>query len=191
MDVLAKANNSLKQWEEKQNRKSVAITINGLSLPTRSPMTALDSTPVAVCLLEELKPFSQQVFQVHQRQVLLVRRGKVLHALDAICYHMGGPLQTGKIVDIEDIDEQRVHCREAIVCPWHSYRITLDTGEGWYRAGSGHWKSKGFRQRVHHVRVVKSETDNEKHVVWVTLSSGKFLPSDEYCNRKDISDPLS
>lgn len=55
--------------------------------------------------------------------------------------------------------------REAIVCPWHRYFITLDTGEGMYRDLDGSWRSKGPRQRTHRV----FEEDNG---VWIELMSG-------------------
>ncbi len=43
-----------------------------------------------------------------------------------------------------------------MICPWHKYRIALDTGEGLYMALDGSWKSKGVRQRVHRVHIDES-----------------------------------
>ena len=112
--------------------------------------------------------------------------------MDAVCYHMGGPLAEGCVVDIEEpirfrrgvkilglTDSESKSGREVIICPWHSYRITLDTGEGMALDLDSRWKSKGFRQRTHRVII-------QEGYVYVILSSGKFLPSDEYCNRRHI-----
>jgi ferredoxin-NADP reductase/nitrite reductase/ring-hydroxylating ferredoxin subunit len=79
-------------------------------------------------------------------------RGK-FYALDNACYHHGGPLLTG------DIEELGGH--PCIICPWHSYRIALDTGEGLYLGvvpsptGPPEQviKSKGCKQRTHRTYV--------------------------------------
>ena len=70
-------------------------------------------------------------------------------ALDAACYHHGGPLADG---DIEDFGGSA-----CISCPWHHYKITLARGEALYVAldvasGARAVKSKGVRQRAHGVR---------------------------------------
>jgi len=78
--------------------------------------------------------------------------------MDAHCYHHGAGLLKG---DIEDLGSHRV-----IVCPWHTYKIDLSTGEGVYvgldaaalARGAGkesakEIRSKGVRQRVHPVVV--------------------------------------
>ena len=66
-------------------------------------------------------------------------------AIDAICYHMGGPLIEGDIEELLGTPH--------VVCPWHHYRISIETGEGAYQVVKGQWKSKGRRQRTHEVRV--------------------------------------
>lgn len=131
-----------------------------------------------------------------------------LFALDAHCYHHGGPLADG---DIEDFGGSA-----CISCPWHHYRITLARGEALYEAvelGSGARavKSKGVRQRAHCVRVdgdgllwvadtsaarpVGTERDDEAAVrlglgdapgeLWLAMeraaaAAGGTLPSDAY-----------
>jgi len=69
-----------------------------------------------------------------------------------------------------------------IVCPWHKYKITLVEGEGLYQAVDQptlrplrtHWRSKGVKQRVHRVSVVRGD-------VYVTLNdSGDAVESDAY-----------
>jgi nitrite reductase/ring-hydroxylating ferredoxin subunit/uncharacterized membrane protein len=50
------------------------------------------------------------------RQLVVVRRGGTVYALDAVCAHAGGPLPKGKLVD------------GCIQCPWHGSRFRLDDG---------------------------------------------------------------
>ncbi|CBH18032.1 uncharacterized protein TEOVI_000435000 [Trypanosoma equiperdum] len=67
---------------------------------------------------------------------VLLHHGK-LYAIDSPCYHGSGPLGEGQIVDLEDMDtvvtsgdgklgSSRVPC---LRCPWHSYLISIETGE--------------------------------------------------------------
>ena len=75
--------------------------------------------------------------------ILRGRKGN-LYAIDSICYHAGGPLTAGAI---EEVGQNR----ECLVCPWHSYKIDLQTGEGLYIDLSHRIASKGLRQRTHKV----------------------------------------
>jgi nitrite reductase/ring-hydroxylating ferredoxin subunit len=52
------------------------------------------------------------------------------YAMEAVCPHSGGPLHLSQVelVDIEDLDFSSCQV-EALVCPWHSYKFTLDTGK--------------------------------------------------------------
>ena len=91
-----------------------------------------------------------------------------LHCIDAVCYHMGGPLTVG---DIEEVNGE-----VCIKCPWHHYNVTLDTGAKLYQkmdfdpttkklvpAG---WHASERRQRVHGV-----ERRGQSGAVWVRLTS--------------------
>lgn len=56
---------------------------------------------------------------------------------------------------LQDIDGQA-----CIVCPWHKYRITLETGEGLYEginpldpSPMPKWQSKGVKQRIHKITI--------------------------------------
>lgn len=85
------------------------------------------------------------------RGVLLIRHAGVVRCMDHACYHHGGPLLHG---DIEDLGGHA-----CIVCPWHTYKIDIDTGEGVYvgldpvalKEGrrEGTVRTKGVKQRVH------------------------------------------
>jgi nitrite reductase/ring-hydroxylating ferredoxin subunit len=84
-----------------------------------------------------------------QTQRVPLRHGQV-YCIDSLCYHAGGPLAVG---DIEDVGG-----RPCLSCPWHLYKVTLDSGEKLYGAtrfdDAGKLvpdgiKSVGQRQRVH------------------------------------------
>lgn len=74
-------------------------------------------------------------------QALIEHEGEVF-AIDATCYHMGGPLLHADIEDLGDFGP-------AIVCPWHRYQISLRNGDGLYVNMARQTCSKGARQRVH------------------------------------------
>ncbi len=49
--------------------------------------------------------------------IILIKRGQAVYALDAICPHMGGPLEEGSIEG------------GCITCPWHGWQFDIGTGE--------------------------------------------------------------
>ena len=81
------------------------------------------------------------------------------YALDHACYHHGGPLVDGDIEDVPGVGD-------CVLCPWHRYRISLSSGEGFYvgvtmpapGAPAGppreELRSKGLKQRAHPCRIV-------------------------------------
>lgn len=90
--------------------------------------------------------------------------------MDSVCYHAGGPLMQGKLVNVDN--------RTCVSCPWHSYLVDVFTGEGLYLDLSRKYCSKGVRQRVHSVKV-----DSENDHVYVRLNQNDkegSIQSDEY-----------
>ncbi len=70
-------------------------------------------------------------------------------ALDAACYHHGGPLADGAIEDLGGA--------ACVSCPWHKFRITLSGGDALYESldlgtRAVVVKSKGVKQRLHVAR---------------------------------------
>lgn len=121
---------------------------------------------------------SRQLVKCGVRNIAVVCYKDELYAIDNACYHHGGPLLRG------DIEELGGH--PCIVCPWHSYKIALDTGEGLYMgiaigpsggAPQQTVKSKGCKQRVHKVVV---DDANDVYVL-VDLSGPKW-ESDAYAS---------
>eukprot|EP01119_Soliformovum_irregulare_P021228 TRINITY_DN7024_c0_g1_i2.p1 TRINITY_DN7024_c0_g1~~TRINITY_DN7024_c0_g1_i2.p1 ORF type:complete len:421 (-),score=138.00 TRINITY_DN7024_c0_g1_i2:47-1309(-) len=86
-------------------------------------------------------------------------------AMDAICYHFGGPLDEA---DIEDVAGH-----QCVICPWHRYPIALDTGESFLKTVNGH-QSKGVKQRIH---TVKLESDG---TLAIKLNLDGKIDSDHY-----------
>ncbi|AYU79552.1 Rieske [2Fe-2S] domain/Rieske-like [2Fe-2S] domain containing protein, putative [Leishmania donovani] len=121
---------------------------------------------------------SRQLVRCGTRNIAVVCYRNELYAIDNACYHHGGPLLLG------DIEEMGGH--PCIICPWHSYKIALDTGEGLYLGvelspAGGKPKhavrSKGCKQRVHKVEVDEAED------VYVRVDlSGPTLESDAYAS---------
>ena len=72
------------------------------------------------------------------RDVLILKTRKGYRALDAVCYHYGGPLMEGSIEELPSGE-----C--VVICPWHRYRINVTTG---------HSQSGNTRmQRTHSIRI--------------------------------------
>jgi len=77
-----------------------------------------------------------------------------IYAIDQFCYHMGGPLDRGDIEDLKVYytSQQRESYSKkhsCVVCPWHHYYISLQSGESFYLDMDRHYKSKGQRQRTY------------------------------------------
>ncbi|ESP05406.1 hypothetical protein LOTGIDRAFT_98133, partial [Lottia gigantea] len=109
---------------------------------------------------------------VKDRDIFIVKRNDDYFALDSFCYHAGGPLFNG---DIEDYGG-----KACIKCPWHNFKICIDTGEGLYESINPfdlskppEIKSKGIKQRTHKVIVQDGK-------IYVELSIDEKLESDHY-----------
>jgi nitrite reductase/ring-hydroxylating ferredoxin subunit len=121
--------------------------------------------------------------EVRGRYVSLIRgRDGVLHCIDSVCYHTGGPLLVG---DIEEVNGD-----ECVRCPWHSYGVRLVDGARPYKkmdmGGGGKLVSVGWqvserRQRVHpveerdgEVRVLVSDVRADRHAEHVEYESDRW-----------------
>jgi nitrite reductase/ring-hydroxylating ferredoxin subunit len=63
--------------------------------------------------------------------IVVFVHGSNYHAMDAVCPHSGGPLHLGpvELIDIEDSTTVPCLRKEALVCPWHHYKFTVDNGK--------------------------------------------------------------
>lgn len=85
---------------------------------------------------------ARQLVNVNGRHLALIRHQSQLLAIDATCYHMGGPLLLGDIEDIAGVGP-------CLTCPWHHYQICLTSGERVYHDLQHQVKTMPRRQRVH------------------------------------------
>jgi ferredoxin-NADP reductase/nitrite reductase/ring-hydroxylating ferredoxin subunit len=128
---------------------------------------------VLVCAAADFPRGSRRLIKAGTRNIAVYNHRGQYYALDNACYHHGGPLLNG------DIEELGGH--PCVKCPWHSYKITLDTGEGLYFGvdldGSGQphskLKSKGTKQRTHPVYVKGND-------VYCLVSADGTYESDTY-----------
>ncbi|KAM6105418.1 LOW QUALITY PROTEIN: Rieske domain-containing protein [Pterocles gutturalis] len=100
---------------------------------------------------DDIKRSGRATAKIDGRELVVFYHEGKFYAMDSRCYHEGGPLRLGQI---EDIDGQA-----CIVCPWHKFKITLETGEGLYEginletSPKPKWQSKGVKQRIHKVAI--------------------------------------
>jgi nitrite reductase (NADH) small subunit len=92
---------------------------------------------VKIGKLEEFKDGDCRILSVEGFEVGVFRRGSRLIAYENRCPHQGGPVCQGKIflrVD-EPLGAHQVSLGlkfskdEHIVCPWHGYEYSLETGK--------------------------------------------------------------
>jgi NAD(P)H-dependent nitrite reductase small subunit len=77
-----------------------------------------------VCKVEDISPgHGRLVMGLHDKPIALFNVEGKFYAINAICPHMGGPLQSGRL-------EGKV-----ISCPWHQWSFCVDTGEADHQGG--------------------------------------------------------
>jgi nitrite reductase/ring-hydroxylating ferredoxin subunit len=87
-------------------------TMAGGNAEKIAPMPRL----VKLAALDDLPPGASLEIECDGRVIALFNRGGVIHAVDGICPHQGGPLAEGE-------------CQGTFVtCPWHGWQIDLATG---------------------------------------------------------------
>ncbi|KAM6110086.1 Rieske domain-containing protein [Phoenicopterus ruber ruber] len=133
---------------------------------------------------DDIKKSQRVTAKVNGREVIIFYHEGKFHAMDSRCYHEGGPLYLG---EIEDINGQA-----CIICPWHKYTITLETGEGLYEAfnplepsPTPQWHSKGVKQRIHKVTVDNGNVYVSPPDLSVSFDSDYF--ADKYKNDGDLA----
>ncbi|NXB42064.1 RFESD protein, partial [Leucopsar rothschildi] len=133
---------------------------------------------------ENIKKSQRITAKINGREIVVFYHEGKFHALDSRCYHEGGPLCRG---EIEDIDGQA-----CIVCPWHKFRITLETGEGLYEginplepSPTPKWQSKGVKQRIHKVTIDNGNVYVSPPDLSVSFDSDYF--ADKYKNGGELA----
>ncbi|KAL4236430.1 hypothetical protein ACF0H5_004815 [Mactra antiquata] len=107
---------------------------------------------ILACSTSDLQITNKKRLKLNERDIFIVKVKDTFYALDSYCYHAGGPLYNG---DIEDLGG-----RTCIKCPWHKYKVCVDTGQNYYQSVDPHnldqppkWTSGDVRQRTHKVTV--------------------------------------
>uniref|UniRef100_A0A7S1MIN1 Rieske domain-containing protein n=1 Tax=Neobodo designis TaxID=312471 RepID=A0A7S1MIN1_NEODS len=129
---------------------------------------------IHVCAVADFAVGTRRLVKAGRRNVAVYNHRGNFYAIDNACYHHGGPLLNG---DIETLGGH-----PCVRCPWHSYKITLDTGEGLYygveldanQKPLPQLKSKGVKQRTHQVVVRRGD------VYVIVDASGGHVESDTY-----------
>jgi nitrite reductase (NADH) small subunit len=76
------------------------------------------------CNVEEIPPGTRRlVMGLYDKPIALFNIEGNLYAINAICPHMGGPLQSGKLQG------------KIIYCPWHQWSFCVDNGESDHQGG--------------------------------------------------------
>uniref|UniRef100_A0A663F0R9 Rieske domain-containing protein n=1 Tax=Aquila chrysaetos chrysaetos TaxID=223781 RepID=A0A663F0R9_AQUCH len=174
--------------EQKQNkeRQSPRCCAKDVDLCSSSTGT-VEMEPDGLILIgkeDDIKKSRRVTAKVNGREVVVFYHEGKFHAMDSRCYHEGGPLRLG---EIEDINGQA-----CIVCPWHKYKITLETGEGLYEginplepSPTPQWQSKGVKQRIHKVTIDNGNVYVSPPDLSVSFDSDYF--ADKYKNSGDLA----
>ncbi|NXD27631.1 RFESD protein, partial [Spelaeornis formosus] len=130
---------------------------------------------------EDIKKSQRITAKINGREIVVFYHEGKFHALDSRCYR--------KIFTyvISDIDGQA-----CIVCPWHKFKITLETGEGLYEginplepSPTPKWQSKGVKQRIHKVTIDNGNVYVSPPDLSVSFDSDYF--ADKYKNGGELA----
>lgn len=154
------------RWDSKLQSISWDSKVKYQVIPVRPQVNSDEKHLVGT--IEEIRgcPGSRKRIPLAGRDVLVFALSDgSFSAMDAVCYHFGGPLETG------DIEESHVDGRMCVVCPWHRYKIDVCTGERITKAN----ESLGVKQRMHNV----STSDDGNVYVSLNCDDEEFA-SDHY-----------
>ncbi|KFP47887.1 Rieske domain-containing protein, partial [Cathartes aura] len=143
---------------------------------------------------DDIKKSRRITAKVNGREIVVFYHEGKFHALDSRCYrkifaHMISMLLTCYFFFffLQDINGQA-----CIICPWHKYKITLETGEGLYEAinplepsPTPQWQSKGVKQRIHNVTIDNGNVYVSPPDLSVSFDSDYF--ADKYKNSGDLA----
>jgi len=75
--------------------------------------------------IEKLENTGKLVVKISGKQILLIKSGEAIHAINNRCPHEGFPLSEGTLSS--DSDGEVNNC--ILTCNWHSWRFNLEDGE--------------------------------------------------------------
>tara|TARA_B100000575_G_C22875829_1_gene510728 strand:+ start:183 stop:482 length:300 start_codon:yes stop_codon:yes gene_type:complete len=71
---------------------------------------------IKLCKVEDIKN-DRKTFELDDKKFFLIKDKENYYFMEAVCKHMGGPLEKGKIKD------------NTIECPWHGCKFDFKTGK--------------------------------------------------------------
>ncbi|KFV74057.1 Rieske domain-containing protein, partial [Struthio camelus australis] len=152
--------------------------------------------PVYVGKEDDIKKSQRITTKVNDREVVVFYHEGKFYAMDARCYLRSQWLTSSPFFVcffvcfhfyFQDLNGQ-----PCIICPWHKYKITLETGEGLYQAinpmepsPTPRWQSKGVKQRIHKVTVDNGNVYVSPPDLSVSFDSDYY--ADKYNNNGDFT----
>ncbi|KFZ46299.1 Rieske domain-containing protein, partial [Antrostomus carolinensis] len=136
---------------------------------------------------DDIKRSRRVTGKVNGREVVVFYHEGKFHAMDSRCYRKIFALAIFNSSSLQDIDGQA-----CIVCPWHKFKITLETGEGLYEginplepSPTPKWQSKGVKQRIHKITIHNGNVYVSPPDLSVSFDSDYF--ADKYKNSGDLA----
>ena len=91
------------------------------------PDTAIQPLWKKAISLNKLEDAGKAVVKLSGKQILLIKSGDAIYALNNRCPHEGFPLSEGTLSDDHAAGEHNKDC--ILTCNWHSWRFNLEDGE--------------------------------------------------------------
>ncbi|KFW12520.1 Rieske domain-containing protein, partial [Eurypyga helias] len=136
---------------------------------------------------DDIKKSQRITAKVNGREVVVFYHEGKFHAMDSRCYREESEARDLLFFFLQDINGQA-----CIVCPWHKYKITLETGEGLYEginplepSPTPQWQSKGVKQRIHKVTIDNGNVYVSPPDFSVSFDSDYF--ADKYKNGGELA----
>ncbi|KFW71573.1 Rieske domain-containing protein, partial [Pygoscelis adeliae] len=133
---------------------------------------------------DDIKRSQRITAKVNGREIVVFYHEGKFHAMDSRCYRK---IFAHMISILQDINGQA-----CIICPWHKFKITLETGEGLYEginplepSPTPQWQSKGVKQRIHKVTIDNGNVYVSPPDLSVSFDSDYF--ADKYKNSGDLA----
>ncbi|KFQ28422.1 Rieske domain-containing protein, partial [Mesitornis unicolor] len=134
---------------------------------------------------DDIKASRRATAKVSGREAVVFYHEGKFHAMDSRCYRKMFVCAVSTL--LQDIDGQA-----CVTCPWHKFKIVLETGEGLYEginplepSPAPRWQSKGVKQRIHKVTIDNGNVYVSPPDLSVSFDSDYF--ADKYKNNGDLA----
>ncbi|KFP11787.1 Rieske domain-containing protein, partial [Egretta garzetta] len=146
---------------------------------------------------DDIKRSGRVTAKANGREVVVFYHEGKFHAMDSRCYrkiltHMISISRSLAIFIFFFFFLQDINGQACVTCPWHKYKINLETGEGLYKARNRlepsptpQWESAGVKQRIHKVTTGNGNVYVSPPDLSLRFDSDYFV--DKYENDGDLS----